>query len=141
MRKNLKIWHPELCNIHDNADIGDDIVIHSHVVIYDDVKIGNSVHIESGVFIPNGVTIEDKCFIGPHTVFTNDCRPPSQGKCWKKTLVMQGSSIGANCTILPGVIIGDNAMVGAGSVVTKNIPTGEVWLGNPAKFYKMRNDL
>lgn len=141
MRKNLKIWRPDLCNINDNAVIGDNVVIHAFVNIYDETFIGNNCRLESGVFIPNCVTLEDDIFVGPNSTFLNDSRPPSHGKYWKKTIVHKGASIGGNCTILPGVEIGENAMIGAGSVVTKSIPPNEVWFGNPAKFYKKREDL
>ena len=141
MRKNLKIWRPDLCNISDNAEIGDDVVIHAFVNVYDETFIGDRCHLESGVFIPNLVTLEEDTFVGPNCTFLNDSRPPSHGKYWKKTIVHKGAVIGGNCTVLPGIEIGENAMIGAGSVVTKNIPPNEVWMGNPAKFYKKREDL
>ena len=76
--------------------------------------------------------------MGPNVTFTNDLFPRSGNKEYKmlQTLVCKGASIGANSTILPGITIGENALIGAGSVVTKDVPAGEVWLGNPAKFYK-----
>lgn len=88
--------------------------------------------IEPFAFIPDGVEIEDDVFIGPHVCFTNDKFPPSHGKGWVKTLVKRGASIGAGAIILPGLTIGGKAKIGAGSVVTKDIPAGEVWYGNPA---------
>ena len=141
MRKNLKIWKPELCNISDGAEIGDNVTIHSHVVIYDDVKIGDNVKIQSGAFIPNNIEIGNDVFIGPGVMFANDARPPSNGKDWKKTIIKDGAVIGINATILPGIVIGKNSMVGAASLVTKNIPDGEVWVGSPAYFHKMKKDL
>lgn len=100
----------------------------------ENVKIGNNCSIQSFVFIPKGITIEDNVFIGPGTIFLNDKYPPSDN--WGTTLVKQGARIGGGCIILPNVVIGENALVGAGSVVTSLIPPNEVWFGNPAKFYK-----
>lgn len=141
MRQNLKIWHPELCNISDGAKIGDDVIIHSHTVIYDGVRIGNKCKIQAHVFIPDGVIIGDNVFVGPGVIMTNDKHPPSNHQGWDETYISDGVSIGGGSIILPGITIGKNAMVGAGSVVTKDIPPGEVWFGNPARFYKKREDL
>lgn len=141
MRKNLKIWRPDLCNISDNAEIGDDVVIHAFVSIYEDVSIGDGTKIQEKVFIPNGVTIGKKCFLGPGVIMTNDKKPPSDHKGWEKTFIEDGVSIGAGCVIMPGITIHKNAMIGAMSLVNKDIPEGEVWFGNPAKFYKKREDL
>lgn len=141
MRKNIKIWRPDLCNISENAIIGDDVIIHPFSSIYQDVKIGNNVKIQNGCFLPNGIEIENNVFLSPFVKFANDSRPPSNGKCWKKTIVKDGAVIGINATILPGVIIGKNSFVGANSLVTKDIPDDECWIGSPARFYKKRKDL
>jgi len=141
MRKNLKIWHPETCVINDNAIIKDNCVIHPGTIIYDSVKIGNGCHLEANCFLPNGITLEDNVFLAPFVKFANDGKPPSHGKHWKKTLVKKGAVIGINSTILPGVVIGENAFIGANSLVTKNVPDNEVWYGSPAKFIKMRSEL
>lgn len=141
MRKNLKIWHPETCIISETSLIGDDCVIHGGTIIYDDVRIGNRCHLEAQCFIPNGVEIGDDVFIAPGVKFANDSRPPSHGKEWKKTIVDNGAVIGIGAIVLPGKIIGRNSMVAAGAVVTRNIPPGEVWKGNPARFYKFKKDL
>ena len=98
-----------------------------------DVVIGERVKIQAFAFIPDGVTIEDDVFIGPHVCFTNDVYPPSGKENWKKTLVKKGAKIGANASILAGVTIGENAMVGMGAVVIKDVPDGETHVGNPAK--------
>lgn len=127
-------WHKELSNIQ-KCEIGEGCKVHSHVWIGDGVKIGRNVKIEAFAFIPTGVEIEDDCFIGPHVCFTNDRYPPSGGN-WEKTIVKKGSAIGANSTILPGITIGESSLIGAGSVVVCDIPTNEVWVGNPAKFLK-----
>lgn len=129
----VRIWHRELSNIIEGCKIGQLTKIHSHVWIGGKVKIGKNCFIEAFAFIPDGVTIEDDVFIGPHVCFTNDKQPPSFGKHWADTLVKKGASIGANATILPGVTIHEGAKVGAGSVVTKDVPAGETWAGNPAK--------
>lgn len=141
MRKNLKIWRKDLCNINNNAIIGDNVVIHSHCVIFDGVKIGDNTRIQSFCFIPSGITIGNNVFLAPAVKFANDARPPSHGKHWKQTIVEDNVVIGINSTILPGITIGKNAFVGANSLVTKNIPSNEVWYGSPAKFYKLRKDL
>ena len=91
--------------------------------------VGKNCKIQSFVFIPKGVTIEDNCFIGPSVTFTNDKYPPS-GKVYP-TIIRKGASIGGNATILPGIEIGESAMIGAGAVITKNVPPNETWIGNP----------
>lgn len=94
--------------------------------------VGRNCSIQAFAFVCPWVTLEDDVFIGPHVCFTNDKRPPSGGEYWKPTRVCRGASIGANATILPGVTIGERAVIGAGSVVTKDVPAGETWFGNPA---------
>ena len=89
--------------------------------------------IEAFTFIPTGVTIEDDVFIGPNVTFTNDLYPPSGSANWKETKVKSGASLGASSVILPGITIGSKARVGAGAVITKDIPDGETWVGVPAK--------
>ena len=123
----------EKANVYDTAEIGENVSIGAFAEIGNKVKIGNNVKIGCGAFIPENVIIEDDVFIGPHVVFTNDKYPPSNG-AWREnspTIVKSGIGIGANSTILPSLIISGN--VGAGSVVTKNVPKGAVVYGNPAK--------
>lgn len=126
------IW--QFCVILSGAEIGRDCNICANVFIENGVVIGDRVTIKNGVQIWDGLTIHDDVFIGPNVTFTNDRYPRS--KEWQKkpsgTVVEGGASIGANATILPGVTIGKNAMVGAGSVVTKDVPRGGVVAGNPA---------
>lgn len=120
-------------NIWGNPEIGEGTEIGDSVEIGKDVKIGKNCKIEAKVFIPPGVEIEDEVFIAPCVCFTNDKYPRATGK-WelKKTLIKKGASIGANSTILPGITIGQGSMIGAGSVVTKNVPDYTMVYGNPA---------
>ena len=125
------------CKIGDNTRIG------CFVEIRKDVSIGKNCKIQAFAFIPEGVTIEDEVFIGPHVCFVNDKYPRSTNKDgtmkstkdWniERTLVKKRAGIGANATILCGVTIGENSIVGAGSVVTKDIPKNSIAAGNPAK--------
>lgn len=133
----MKIYRPELSNIL-TEDIGEGCVIHSQVWIGQDVKIGKRCKIQAFSFIPDGVTLEDDVFVGPRVTFLNDLYPPSKGKYWRKTLVKKGASIGGAATILPGVTIGENAVIGAGAVVTRSVPAGEVWVGVPAKYLEKK---
>jgi len=131
---NTKIW--QFCVILPNTKIGDNCNICSHVYIENNVLIGSNVTIKNGALIYEGVIIEDNVFIGPNVTFTNDINPRSRNISFqlKKTIIKKGASIGANSTILAGIEIGEYAMIGAGSVLTKNVGTQELWYGNPAKF-------
>lgn len=136
---NTNIW--QFCVILPNAEIGSNCNICSHCFIENDVTIGNNVTVKCGVYLWDGIEIEDDVFIGPNVTFTNDKYPRSKQypEEFLKTSIKKGASIGANATILGGVTVGEKAMIGAGSVVTKNIPNGELWLGNPAKFVRKIN--
>jgi acetyltransferase-like isoleucine patch superfamily enzyme len=107
----------------------------THTVVEHDVKIGSNVRIHSNAFIPEYSVLEDNSWIGPNVVFTNSLYPLSKNakKELKGPLVKEKAKIGANCTILPGVIIGKNSLVGAGSVVTKDVGENTVVAGNPAR--------
>ncbi len=140
--ENVKIHHPELVNLY-GCVIGDNSRIASFVEIGKNVRIGKNCKIEAFAFIPEGVVLEDNVFVGPHVCFTNDLHPratsggsPMGDTEWKleSTLVQEGASIGANATILCGRTIGRGAMVGAGSVVIKDVPAGAVVMGNPARL-------
>lgn len=130
------VW--QFCVILPGATIGKNCNINCMVFIENDVTIGNNVTIKPGVQIWDGITVEDDVFIGPNATFTNDLRPRSKQYPDKflRTLIKRGVSIGANATILPGITIGESAMIGAGCVVTKNIPPHTTWIGNPAKQIK-----
>jgi acetyltransferase-like isoleucine patch superfamily enzyme len=130
-------WHRELSNIGD-CTIGEHCVIHSHVWIGDGVKIGNRVKIQAFAYIPPGVTIEDDVLIGPHVCFTNDIMNDT-GPAWKQasTLICSGAKIGAHATILPDIEIGRCTIIGAGTVVTKNVPEFSVVYGNPARVRRL----
>ena len=116
------------------ATIGLNCNINSHCFIENDVVIGNNVTVKCGVFIWDGITIEDDVHLGPNVTFTNDLYPRSKHDFnLSRTVVKQGASVGANTTIIAGNTIGEFAMVGAGSVVTKSIPNNTLWMGNPAR--------
>ena len=130
--QNTRIW--QFSVILKNAQIGMNCNICAHTLIENDVRIGNNVTIKSGVYIWDGITLEDNVFIGPCVAFTNDKKPRSKQypDSFAKTIIAEGASIGANATILPGIKIGKNALVGAGAVVTKDVPENAIVIGNPA---------
>lgn len=132
--QNTRIWQYSV--ILKEAVIGTGCNICAHTLIENDVYIGNNVTVKSGVYIWDGITIEDNVFIGPCVAFTNDKKPRSKHypEYFAKTIVEQGASIGANATILPGIRIGRNALIGAGAVVTKDVPENAIMVGNPAKI-------
>jgi len=134
--ENTNIW--QFCIVFPDAKIGAGCNICANVLIENEVVIGNNVTVKSGVQLWDGITLEDNVFVGPNATFTNDLFPRSKNADWKlsKTKVCKGASIGANATIICGVTIGEGAMIGAGSVVTRDVPAGEVWVGNPAKFLR-----
>lgn len=133
---STNIW--QFCIIFPEAKIGDNCNICANVLIENDVSVGNNVTVKSGVQLWDSITVEDDVFIGPNATFTNDLFPRSKNPDWKlsKTVIKKGASIGANATIICGVTIGEKAMIGAGSVVTKDVPDGELWVGNPAHFVR-----
>jgi UDP-2-acetamido-3-amino-2,3-dideoxy-glucuronate N-acetyltransferase len=116
------------------AIIGKNCNINCQVFIENDVVIGDNVTIKPGVQVWDGIVIMDNVFIGPNVTFTNDLVPRSKQypEEFKKTVVNKGASIGANATILSGIEIGDYALIGAGSVLTKSVPPYTLWYGNPA---------
>ncbi len=126
-------------NIRESNEIGNNVSIGTLSVIEHHVRIGNGVRMHSQVFVPEFTVIEDDAWLGPHVVITNAKYPLSPGV--KETLagplVKRGAKIGANSTILPGIVIGVNSLIGAGSVVTKDVPDNAVYAGNPARLIKM----
>lgn len=133
--KNTRIW--QFCVVLKDARIGENCNICSQCFIENDVKIGNNVTVKNGVYLWDGITIEDDVQIGPNVTFTNDKYPRAkQPFTLQRTLIKTKASIGAASVILGGVTIGENAMVGAGSLVTKDIPDNELWYGNPARFIR-----
>lgn len=133
---STRIW--AFVHILPGAKIGTDCNICDHVFIENDVSVGNSVTIKCGVQLWDGISIEDNVFIGPNVTFSNDKFPKSKiyPEAFLQTVVQKGASIGANATILPGLTIGEGAMIAAGSVVTKDVPANALVMGNPAKFVR-----
>jgi acetyltransferase-like isoleucine patch superfamily enzyme len=115
------------------AVIGANCNINSFCFIENDVIIGNNVTVKCGVYLWDGMLLEDNVMIGPNVTFTNDRFPRSkQPFDVSKIILKKGASLGANATILGGITIGEYALIGAGSVVTKNVPGNTLWVGNPA---------
>jgi UDP-2-acetamido-3-amino-2,3-dideoxy-glucuronate N-acetyltransferase len=133
--EGTKIWH--FCHIQSGAKIGRNCSLGQNVNIANNVIIGNDVKIQNNVSIYEGVEIEDGVFCGPSCVFTNDLTPrarfPKGKEYYKKTLVKEGASIGANATIVCGYTIGQYAMIAAGAVVTKDVEAYMLVAGVPAK--------
>jgi UDP-2-acetamido-3-amino-2,3-dideoxy-glucuronate N-acetyltransferase len=129
-----KIWH--FCHVQRGAVIGKNCSLGQNVNIGNNVKIGNGVRIQNNVSVYEGVELEDNVFCGPSCVFTNVLVPranfPVHGK-YQKTLVKEGASLGANCTIVCGHTIGRGAMIAAGAVVTKDVPDFALMAGVPAR--------
>lgn len=134
--QGTRIW--QFSVVLADARIGENVNVCAHTLIENDVVIGNNVTIKSGVYIWDGITIEDNVFIGPCVAFTNDKKPRSKiyPEQFLRTTIKYGASIGANATILPGITLGEGCMVGAGSVVTKDVPPYAVVIGNPARIIK-----
>lgn len=130
-------------NIRELNTIGDDVSVGTLSVIEHHVEIGHRVRIHSQVFVPEYSTLEEECWIGPNVVLTNAKFPMSPGakKNLKGPIIRRRAKIGANVTILPGVVIGENALVGAGSVVSRDVEAGSVVVGNPARVIKKLSDL
>lgn len=132
--RGTKIWH--FVHVREGAIIGAECVISKDVYIDHDTCIGNYVRIQNGVSVYKGVTIEDKVFVGPYCSFTNDLRPRAGSAGWEiiPTRLRYGASVGANCTIVCGVVLGQFSMIAAGSVVTEDALPFGLYVGSPARL-------
>ena len=132
--EGTRIW--QFVVILPGAQIGRDCNICAHCLIENDVVVGDRVTVKSGVQLWDGVRLEDDVFVGPNATFTNDLFPRSKKHpdSFSNTIVRNNASIGANATLLPGVVIGPHAMVGAGAVVVGDVPEGAIVVGNPARI-------
>ena len=135
--EGTKVWH--FCHIQNGARIGKNCSLGQNVNIGNNVRIGNGVRIQNNVSVYEGVEIEDNVFCGPSCVFTNVTTPrahfPVHG-AYARTLIKEGASLGANCTIVCGHTVGRSALIGSGAVVTKDVPDNVVVAGNPATVKK-----
>ena len=134
MGSNSKIWH--FCHILGHSKIGNNCVLGQNVMVAASVVIGDGCKVQNNVSIYKGVTLEDDVFCGPSCVFTNVLTPRAfveRKDEFRQTLVCKGATIGANATIICGVTIGSYAMIGAGSVVTRDVPAHALLVGNPAR--------
>jgi len=129
------VW--QYCVVLSGAVIGKNCNVNCHVFIENDVVIGDDVTVKSGVQLWDGIRLEDRVFVGPNVTFTNDPLPRSKQypEEFDQTVVREGASIGSNATILSGLEIGRNALIGAGAVLTKDVDPHTVWYGNPARHH------
>ncbi len=129
--------------VREENRIGDQVSIGSHAIVEHHVTIGNNVRLHSNVFVPEFCLLEDDCWLGPNVVVTNARYPRSRNakEQLRGATIRRGAKIGANATLLPGITIGVNAVVGAGAVVTEDVPDGAVVAGNPARTIKRVDDI
>ncbi|MBN1125598.1 MAG: WxcM-like domain-containing protein [Sedimentisphaerales bacterium] len=129
-----RVW--AFAHVLPGAKVGKQCNLCDHTFLENDVILGDEVTVKCGVYLWDGIEIQDRVFIGPNATFTNDKFPRSRQypERFERTVVCQGASIGANATILPGLTIGANAMVGAGAVVTHDVPANSIVTGNPARI-------
>lgn len=130
------IW--QFVVVLERAEIGNNCNINCHCFVENDVIIGDNTTVKSGVYLWDGLRIGHNVFIGPNVTFINDKNPRSKKYPDKfmETVIENGASIGAGSIIMGGISIGEKAMIGAGSLVTKNVPANQLWYGSPAKFIK-----
>ena len=134
IREGAKVWH--FCHLSENCCIGQNTVLGQNVFVGKGVRIGDRVKVQNNVTVCEGVTLEDDVFVGPSVMFTNVKNPRSEypvNGVYVETLVKKGATIGANATIVCGVTIGEYAFVGAGAVVTHDVPPYTMVAGNPAR--------
>jgi UDP-2-acetamido-3-amino-2,3-dideoxy-glucuronate N-acetyltransferase len=138
--EGTSIW--QFAVVLSGAVIGAQCNINCHTFIENDVRIGNRVTIKSGVYLWDGISLEDDVFVGPNVTFVNDKYPRSKQypDAFQRTTICEGASLGANATILGGITIHKKALVGAGSVVTKDVPPYTLVIGNPARPVALVND-
>jgi UDP-2-acetamido-3-amino-2,3-dideoxy-glucuronate N-acetyltransferase len=136
-----RIW--QFVVVLPGAVIGEDVNLCAQVFVENDVRIGDRVTVKNGVQLWDGVTLEDDVFVGPNATFTNDPFPRSgvRPASWPRTLVRRGATIGANATLLPGITVGEGAMVAAGAVVTRDVPPFTLVRGHPARPVRQLPDL
>lgn len=134
--KNTRIW--QYAVVLQGAVIGSECNVNCHTFIENDVIVGDRVTIKSGVYLWDGLTVESDVFIGPNVTFTNDKYPRSKQypNEFQRTVIKRGASIGAASVILGGCTIGENAMIAAGSIVTKDVPANALVMGQPAKIVR-----
>jgi UDP-2-acetamido-3-amino-2,3-dideoxy-glucuronate N-acetyltransferase len=129
-----RVWH--FCHVYEGASIGRNCVLGQNVMVAAGSSVGDGVKIQNNVSVYSGVVIEDDVFVGPSVVFTNVLHPRAfieQKESFASTVIGKGATLGANCTIVPGVEIGPYAFIGAGAVVLADIPDHALVVGNPAK--------
>jgi UDP-2-acetamido-3-amino-2,3-dideoxy-glucuronate N-acetyltransferase len=138
--RDTRVW--AFVHILPGARIGSECNLCDHVFIENEVVVGDRVTVKSGVQLWDGVTLEDDVFIGPNVTFTNDPAPRSRRppERWPQLTIRKGASIGANATLLPGITVGQYAMVGAGAVVTRSVPPHAVVVGNPARIVRYTDE-
>lgn len=127
--------------IREMTTIGNKVLVGTNVIIDGNTKIGNNVSIQGNVYIPTNTTIEDNVFLGPCSVLSNDKYPIRVKYDLKGPILRKGASLGANSTLLPGVEIGEGAMVAAGALVTKDVPAWKLAIGTPAKIQDLPDKL
>lgn len=126
--------------IREKCTIGNNVLLGTNVVVDNNTTIGSFVSIQSSVYIPTGTTIEDYVFLGPNCVLLNDLFPIRQNIPLKAPIIRKGASIGGNASILPGIEVGEGALVAASAVVTKNVPPWHMAVGTPARFIKLKEE-
>ena len=135
--KGTKVWH--FSHVMKGTTIGENCSLGQNVLVGPNVTVGNNVKIQNNISVYEGVTLEDDVFCGPSMVFTNVDRPrsgfPTGHEAYLKTVIKKGASIGANATIVCGHTVGEHAFIGAGAVVTKDVPAHAIVYGNPAQIH------